>query len=141
MKLVRFTILVVIFQVRLINFHTESRLHVKIYDAAEQVYQVPESVFPRPSSNNVNSKDSALQFTYTEDPFTFAIVRKSTNETLFDSSAASLIFESQYLRLRTSLPDSPHLYGLGEHTDPFQLRTTDYIRTVSHLRLSFLIIR
>lgn len=49
---------------------------------------------------------------------------------LFDTSAASLVFESQYLRLRTSLPDNPNIYGLGEHSDPFRLNTTDYIRTL-----------
>lgn len=32
--------------------------------------------------------------------------------------------------MRTSLPDDPYLYGLGEHTDPFRLNTTNYIRTL-----------
>jgi alpha-glucosidase len=41
------------------------------------------------------------------------------------------VFENQYLRLRTSLPDAPRLYGIGEHTDGFQLNTTNYTRTVS----------
>ena len=112
------------------NFRVESRLHVKIYDAEEQVYQVPESVFPRPSSDDAEPSDSAFAFSWTEEPFSFKVVRKETNETLFDTSAASFIFENQYLRLRTSLPESPHLYGLGEHTDPFQLNTTNYTRTV-----------
>jgi alpha-glucosidase len=58
------------------------------------------------------------------------VTRTSSNETLFDTSAASLIFESQYVRLRTKLPESPHLYGLGEHTDPFQLNSTNYTRTL-----------
>ena len=109
----------------------EHRLHVKIYDAEEQVYQVPESVFSRPSNDGCEAEESALAFQWTEKPFSFKVVRKSTNETLFDTSAASLVFESQYLRLRTSLPEAPHLYGLGEHTDPFQLNSTNYTRTVS----------
>jgi alpha-glucosidase len=110
----------------------ESRLHVKIFDAAEQVFQIQESVWPRPSSGDgVAPADSDLAFTWTDNPFSFVITRKSTNETLFDTSAASLVFESQYLRLRTSLPDAPHLYGLGESTDPFQLNSTNYTRTVS----------
>jgi alpha-glucosidase len=49
---------------------------------------------------------------------------------LFDSSAAPLVFQSQYLRLRTKLPENPNLYGLGEHSDPFRLNTTGYIRTL-----------
>jgi len=59
-----------------------------------------------------------LQFKYVANPFSFSVVRRKTGEVLFDTSAASLVFESQYLRLRTKLPESPSLYGLGEHTDP-----------------------
>jgi len=114
-----------------VEYQTEQRLHVLIQDAANQVYQVPDSVFDRPdSSNGCPASKSDLQFNYVESPFSFSVQRKSSNETLFDTSAASLIFESQYLRLRTSLPSSPSLYGLGEHTDPFMLNTTNYTRTI-----------
>ncbi|KAK3213510.1 hypothetical protein GRF29_28g146154 [Pseudopithomyces chartarum] len=108
----------------------ETRLHVKIFDADEQVYQVPEEVFPRPKSEGVAAEKSALGFEWTENPFSFRVVRKESNETLFDTSAASLVFEDQYLRVRTRLPEGPHLYGLGEHTDPFQLNATNYTRTL-----------
>jgi alpha-glucosidase len=111
---------------------TADRLHVKIFDAEEQVFQIQESVWPRPSDDEgVDPEDSALSFTWTDSPFSFAIKRRETNETLFDTSAASLVFETQYLRLRTALPQSPNLYGLGESTDHFHLNTTNYTRTVS----------
>ena len=111
---------------------TETRLHVKIFDAAEEVFQIQDSVLPRPSSDDgVNPSNSSLAFSWTDSPFSFTITRKATNETLFDTSAANLVFETQYLRLRTALPESPNLYGLGEHTDPFHLNTTNYTRTVS----------
>lgn len=111
-----------------VTYETATRLHVLIQDAANSVYQVPESVFPRPASQG--AENSTLNFKYTESPFSFNVSRSDTGEVLFDSSAASLVFETQYLRLRTKLPDSPNLYGLGEHTDPFRLNTTDYIRTL-----------
>lgn len=41
-----------------------------------------------------------------------------------------MIFQSQYLGLRTSLPQEPYLYGLGEHSDPHRLNTTNYTRTI-----------
>ncbi|KAF1933287.1 glycoside hydrolase family 31 protein [Didymella exigua CBS 183.55] len=114
-----------------VEYQTENRLHVKIYDAAEQVFQIQESVWPRPKSDDgFEPADSALVFSHTENPFSFAITRMDTNETLFDTSAASLIFESQYLRLRTSLPELPNLYGLGESTDDFHLNITNYTRTL-----------
>lgn len=105
------------------------RIHVKIQDKENQVYQVPESVFKRPGGQG-SANGHKLQFSYNASPFSFKISRSGSDEVLFDTSAASLIFESQYLRLRTSLPEDPYLYGLGEHSDPLRLNTTDYIRTM-----------
>ena len=104
-----------------------------IYDAAQTVYQVPSSVFPRPSAGGVNPNTSALSFSYTENPFSFGVSRQGASDAIFDTTGVPLIFESQYLRLRNYFPSSvgsPNLYGLGEHTDPFKLNTTDYIRTL-----------
>ncbi|KAL1304389.1 hypothetical protein AAFC00_003389 [Neodothiora populina] len=112
----------------LVEYQTVKRLHVKIYDADEQVYQVPEDVVPSPPTGEVDDGD--LVFSLIESPFSFAVSRAASGELLFNTSGSSLIFESQYLRLRTSLPEAPHLYGLGEHTDPFMLNTTDYTRTL-----------
>lgn len=93
------------------------------------MYQIPESYLPRPKSGGSNKHKSALKFDYVKKPFSFTVSRSDSGEVLFDTSAASLVFESQYLRLRTKLPEDPALYGLGEHSDPFKLNTTDYIRT------------
>jgi alpha-glucosidase len=92
-------------------------------------YQVPNDIFPRPETDGVSADDSELDFSWEESPFSFKVTRKSNEEVLFDSSAASLVFQDQYLRLRTSLPQDPNLYGLGEHTDGLRLNTTDYVRT------------
>ncbi|AEO55839.1 glycoside hydrolase family 31 protein [Thermothelomyces thermophilus ATCC 42464] len=113
-----------------VTYETENRLHVKIRDADELVYQVPESVFPRPKADGISAKKSALTFKYKANPFSFSVSRTKTGEVLFDTSAAPLVFQSEYLRLRTKLPENPNLYGLGEHSDPFRLNTTNYIRTL-----------
>ncbi|KAF1813958.1 alpha-glucosidase [Eremomyces bilateralis CBS 781.70] len=113
-----------------VEYQSASRLHVKIYDAEENVYQVPESVLPLPSPANVQGAGSDLVFDYEEKPFSFSVSRKGSKEKLFDTKGSNIIFESQYLRLRTSLPESPNLYGLGETTDPFQLNTSDYTTTM-----------
>lgn len=102
-----------------------------IYDEDEEVYQVPEDVIPRPKSDNgFDSSDSALKFSYEKEPFSFKITRRDSGEVIFDTSASDLVFQSQYLNLRTSLPDNPNLYGMGEHSDSFRLNTTDYTRTI-----------
>ncbi|KAK4987843.1 hypothetical protein LTR66_007486 [Elasticomyces elasticus] len=111
-------------------YETNDRIHVKIQDAASNVYQVPESVLPRPGGSSGNGYRANIAFSYVANPFSFAITRRSNGETLFNTSGSAIVFESQYLRLRTSLPASPHLYGLGEHSDPFMLNTTNYTRTI-----------
>lgn len=103
---------------------------MKIQDAGNKVYQVPESVFPRPEGPSSAPESPALKFHYEEEPFSFSVTRADTEEVLFDTSAATLVFESQYVRLRTKLPENPNLYGLGEHSDPFRLKTTNYTRTL-----------
>lgn len=99
-----------------------------IHDVDEQVYQIPESVLPRPQREHGIAKKSALQFDYKEEPFSFTVSRDG--EVLFDTSASELVFQSQHLKMRTWLPEDPNLYGLGEHTDPMRLETKNYTRTL-----------
>ncbi|USW53328.1 Putative glycoside hydrolase family 31, galactose mutarotase-like domain superfamily [Septoria linicola] len=114
-----------------VNYDTAKRLHVKLQDSPAIAYTVPESVFPYPSSNaSVSADEAELEFSYEQSPFSFRVVRKVNNEVLFDSSAESLIFQDQYLRLRTALPGHVSLYGLGEHSDNFRLNSTNYTRTL-----------
>lgn len=91
---------------------------------------MPTSVLPRPESANIDPKKSDLKISIENNPFSFTVTRMSTGEVLFDTTGHPLIFESQYLGLRTSLPDLPKLYGLGETTDPFPLPTENYTRTL-----------
>lgn len=100
-----------------------------IYDKDEIVYQVPDFVVPRPGGS-VNADDSLLDISLEEEPFSFTVTRKSNNEVIFSTKGSSIVFENQYWRLRTSLPDNPSLYGLGEHTDSLRLPTSNYIRTL-----------
>ncbi|KAG9971226.1 putative alpha-glucosidase, partial [Aureobasidium melanogenum] len=115
----------------LVNYDSRKRLHVKIEDEDQIAYQVPTSVFPTPDANNsVSSDDATLEFSIEQSPFSFKVTRKSNQEVLFDTSKSPIVFEEQYLRLRTSLPENPNIYGLGEHSDSFRLNTTDYTRTM-----------
>ncbi|CAI7628563.1 unnamed protein product [Penicillium bialowiezense] len=111
----------------LVEEQSENRLHVLIYDANEDVYQVPESVITRPGIEK-EQKESSISFDFEENPFSFRILRGE--EVLFDISGINLIFQSQYLNLRTWLPNDPNLYGLGEHSDSLRLPTTNYTRTL-----------
>ncbi|TRM57022.1 glycoside hydrolase family 31 protein [Schizophyllum amplum] len=82
---------------------------------------------PRLSSRAQRSRkapvqDTAeIQFNYTESPFSFSIFRTNTSEVLFSTASHPIIFEDQYLRLQTTLPENANIYGLGEHTNSFRL--------------------
>jgi alpha-glucosidase len=93
------------------------------------MYQVQEEVLPRPKNEKAASTGAPIRFDLVEKPFSFSVTRKDNNEILFDTSGSSFIYESQYIRLRTKLPQYPNLYGLGEHSDPFRLPRKGYKRT------------
>lgn len=71
---------------------------------------------------------SELIFSYTADPFTFAVRRKSTGETLFNTSSdasdpyGDLVFKDPYLKISTGLPEDASLYGLGENSRPHGIK-------------------
>ncbi|KAJ7494439.1 alpha-glucosidase [Mycena galericulata] len=103
-------------------YETTDRIHVKITDPTSVRYEVPESVLPRPSSAKpVAPASAAIHFKYTTSPFTFSIVRSSTSEVLFSTASHPIIYEPQYLRVKTNLADNANIYGLGEHTNTFRL--------------------
>jgi alpha-glucosidase len=110
----------------LVEYQTNERLHVKIYDADLQVFQVQEQVFPRPKHEKASN--AALQFDVKQDQFSFTVKRRDSGEVLFDTNTVPLVFEKQYVRLRTKLPDNPNIYGLGEHSDSFRFHTDKYER-------------
>ncbi|CZT23567.1 related to Alpha/beta-glucosidase agdC [Ramularia collo-cygni] len=111
-----------------VQCQSENRMHIHIYDPELQIYQIPESVLPRPGGSTPCA-ESDLDITVVDSPFSFAVSRKSNQDVLFNTSNTPLIFQDQYWQLTTSLPHDPNLYGLGEHTDPLRLNTTDYLRT------------
>ena len=104
---------------------------MKITDAANQRYEIPEDLIPRPGASDDAGQDTAaINFNYTESPFSFTVYRTSTDEVLFNTASHTLIFEDQYLRVKTSLPDGANIYGLGEHTHGFRLDNHDTTLTL-----------
>ncbi|OBZ75819.1 putative alpha/beta-glucosidase agdC [Grifola frondosa] len=114
-----------------VTYETETRIHLKITDPSTMRYEVPQSVLPRPGAeSSISPKTAAIRFNFTASPFTFSIYRASTSEVLFSTASHPLIFEPQYLRLKTNLPTDANIYGLGEHTETFRLPTHNFTRTL-----------
>ncbi|XP_037479928.1 probable alpha-glucosidase Os06g0675700 [Triticum dicoccoides] len=136
------------------SLETDSRLRVRITDADHRRWEVPQDVIPRPapgpepkdvlldspgnpsmpSNSTMSSASSDLTFTIHPSPFRFTVSRRSTGDTLFDTSA-NLVFKDRYLEVTSALPaDRASLYGLGEqkkqtfrlqHNDTFTLWNGD----------------
>ncbi|QRV92350.1 glycoside hydrolase family 31 protein [Ceratobasidium sp. AG-Ba] len=112
-----------------VTYEDKSRIHVKIGDSAGKRYEVPEEVFPRPISK-VTASSADIEFKYVANPFSFSVSRKKTGEVLFDTKGSTLVFEEQYLRLKTAVPNNANIYGLGEHTNTFRLDPSNTTRTI-----------
>ncbi|TFK48006.1 hypothetical protein OE88DRAFT_1665015 [Heliocybe sulcata] len=120
-------------------YETTSRLHVKIYDTANEQFTIPESVIERPAAPTTSLQNSSdLVFNYDSSPFAFWITRRSEPDAtpLFDTRISSLpptpipavnasdsstgfdgfplVFEDQYLQISSALPLGTNIYGLGE---------------------------
>ncbi|KAJ8570140.1 hypothetical protein K7X08_006717 [Anisodus acutangulus] len=141
-----------------VKHETDNRLRIHITDAEKQRWEVPYSLLPRESPPSLKQtigksrkskipilsseySGNELMFSYTTDPFSFSVKRKSNGQTLFNSSCEdsdkynNLVFKDQYLEISTKLPKDASLYGLGENTqphgikiypnDPYTLYTTD----------------
>jgi alpha-D-xyloside xylohydrolase len=151
-SLILFIVLVFFF----CRHETDNRLRVHITDANKQRWEVPYNLIPReqtpPLTQTIGKlrknpieiseySGSELLLSYTSNPFSFSIKRKSNGETLFSTTStssdpySSLVFKDQYLEISTKLPKDASLYGLGENTqphgiklypsDPYTLYTTD----------------
>ena len=109
----------------------DTRIHLKITDASSARYEVPESVFPQPAADSTTRPDEAqIKFTYSAAPFSFNISRSRTDDVLFTTANHPLIFEPQYLRIKTAHPRGANVYGLGEHSEPFRLNVVNTTRTM-----------
>lgn len=122
-----------------VSYESQSRLHVKIADVANQQFVVPESLIPRPGTSGEWTADSSdLVFHYDTSPFAFWITRRLSEEEqpLFDTRISSLpptpispvipsdnstaldgfplVFEDTFLQLTSALPYDANVYGLGE---------------------------
>ncbi|KZO90710.1 glycoside hydrolase family 31 protein [Calocera viscosa TUFC12733] len=127
-----------------VTYETSSRLHVHIYDTAQQQYQLPQSVLLRPSTSSITASQSDFIFHYTNGstPFAFWVEKRSTGAIVFDTRPANipvypeplfayennasvtnttampahpLVFSNQYLQLSSALPENANIYGLGEY--------------------------
>ncbi|EDV27381.1 uncharacterized protein TRIADDRAFT_21692, partial [Trichoplax adhaerens] len=117
-----------------IEYQIPSRLHIKISDPKSKRWEVPASVSPVPKSDSFAEHIKLYKVEYAEigQPFFFAVIRATTKEVLFNTSNTPLFFNDQYLEISTHLPSNAHLYGLGEHIDPFLISNGTFLTLWNH---------
>jgi alpha-glucosidase (family GH31 glycosyl hydrolase) len=95
-----------------VEFHTDSRLRVKIYDTVNTRFEVPMNpAIPSPPSRAPNP---LYDITFSNSPsFNFKVTRRSSGTVLFDTSIGGLKFSDQFLQIAARLPTS-NIYGWGE---------------------------
>ncbi|KAF1985556.1 glycoside hydrolase family 31 protein [Aulographum hederae CBS 113979] len=113
-----------------VEYQSKDRVNINIVpaniDASNSShYILPETLVEKPridSDANSTVQDIDLQITWSNDPsFSFAVIRRSTGDVLFDSSGSVLVFENQFIEFVSSLPEDYNLYGLGEHIHGLRL--------------------
>ena len=109
-----------------IDYQTESRLRIKIFDPKNARFEPP---VPVPSAAK-KVKKPLYKVTVTKHPFSITVTRVSTGATVFDSTGmAPLIFADQFLQIGTRL-STDSLYGLGEHRYKFLQKVDTWRRLV-----------
>ncbi|XP_065588967.1 lysosomal alpha-glucosidase-like isoform X2 [Cyrtonyx montezumae] len=93
-----------------VEFQTNTRLRIKITDAAKPRYEVPLDV-PQVMKR---AENPIYSLEFSQDPFGVLLRRQGTGTVLLNTTVAPLIFADQFLQISTALP-SRFLYGLGEH--------------------------
>ncbi|GAB7356060.1 hypothetical protein MBLNU459_g6677t1 [Dothideomycetes sp. NU459] len=95
------------------------------YLSAENVtqYILPDHLVQLPTQGSMNSTTNIdLQFTWSNEPtFSFAVIRKSTGDVLFDTTGTILVYENQFIEFISALPEDYNLYGMGERIHGLRL--------------------
>lgn len=111
-----------------VEYQSKERLSVKMYPkylhpGNESLYILSDQFTGLPSTENDASKtDSDLEFVWSNSPsFQFKIVRQASGEVLFNTYGNVIVFEDQFLELKTSMVPDYNVYGLAENFHPFRL--------------------
>ena len=115
-----------------VAFETAQRLRVKISDPDTARWEIPQSILPI-TPPDVNVGELMYSFSYTSEPFGFAVTRVDDGEVIFNTTAPltdqgipmfnGLVFSDQYIEISSVLPSEPVFYGLGEKVTSLQLET------------------
>jgi alpha-glucosidase (family GH31 glycosyl hydrolase) len=94
---------------------TTEVVQVKLTDADQARWEVPESVLSRPAATATATTGNAYAVRYTTAPFSLTVSRVSDNVSVFVLDS-ELIFKDQYLELNVPTDPLAKTFGIGEST-------------------------
>eukprot|EP00331_Platyophrya_macrostoma_P015552 CAMPEP_0176461894 /NCGR_PEP_ID=MMETSP0127-20121128/34928_1 /TAXON_ID=938130 /ORGANISM="Platyophrya macrostoma, Strain WH" /LENGTH=876 /DNA_ID=CAMNT_0017853677 /DNA_START=14 /DNA_END=2644 /DNA_ORIENTATION=- len=107
------------------KFEGDNELQITITDATNQRFTLPYSD-PFPYTKELPPLQTpAYTVNVTQEPFSFAVIRTSTNETVFNTSGFDLIYSDLAIQVGFQVP-TKYLYGLGERRSNFLFRNGTY---------------
>ncbi|QIW98151.1 hypothetical protein AMS68_003669 [Peltaster fructicola] len=111
-----------------VQYQSKERLNVRIqpkYLAPQNqsLYVLSEDFTPLPKQDSGTCSDNSdLVFQWTNTPsFQFRITRKRSGDILFSTYGSKIIFEDQFLEVKTSMVPKYNIYGLAAYIHSFRL--------------------
>jgi len=110
-----------------IKCYSANHYQVKIKDADNQRWEIPEQ-HPYPFVENpkpCNFKETDIEFSIQQNPFSIKITRKSTGESILDTKNKPLVFSKYYIEVTNHL-SSFDFFGLGQRLYKLQMGPGNY---------------
>uniref|UniRef100_A0A9J8BUL3 alpha-glucosidase n=1 Tax=Cyprinus carpio carpio TaxID=630221 RepID=A0A9J8BUL3_CYPCA len=99
-----------------ITYMSGRSLRWKIFDPYNARYEVPVHLdLPATPETDETKREYRVQIN--DKPFGIQVIRKETNEIIWDSAVPGFTFSDQFLQISTRLP-SDYVYGFGETEHP-----------------------
>ncbi|XP_052008312.1 sucrase-isomaltase, intestinal-like [Xyrauchen texanus] len=95
-----------------ITYLSSHSLRWKIFDPSNKRYEVPVTI-NLPDTPETNEDNRLYKVQISKQQFGIQVIRKSTNEMIWDSAMPGFTFSDLFLQISTRLP-SNYVYGFGE---------------------------
>ena len=106
-----------------LSFQTPSQLRFTLRSFTSSRYEIPEEYpYPHDEKNYTHPLPSSFLYKIELDEknFSLKVLRKKTNELIFDTSDLFFIFSDRYLEISSKL-QTEYIFGLGERVHNFKL--------------------
>ena len=101
------------------SFDSNEELTIKYTDSNKTRFRLPDQApFPFTKSDLNTNLNPNFEVQVSFNPFSVTIIRKSTNESIFNNKDLNFVYSDRYLEISTYLP-THYLYGLGERRQDF----------------------